>query len=198
MEELTILDNLITQLGNLNNSILYSVDDNNTKILRKNKIELISLIDKQCQITKKKLDKIYHAKFNDLIKKYIIIQEKYRDTETNIYATQIVMMNPNMTMEMAITKIKGGYDTDNILCLVKPKTLLLSSTENLNYVNVRHKEIMKLEKSIQELHELFISTYAIVMHQGETIDRIENTTSNAKTNISSAKRELKIGYKYRK
>ncbi len=198
MEELTILDNLITQLDKLNYSILYSVDSKTTKTLQKNKVDLVSLIDKQCQITKKNLDKIYHTNFNDLIKKYIIIQEKYRDTETNIYATQLVMMNPDLTMEMATAKIKGGYDTENILCLVNPKSLVSNANENLNYVTLRHKEIMKLERSIQELHELFISTYAIVMDQGETIDRIATTTNNAKTHISGAKRELKIGLKYKK
>ena len=91
-------------------------------------------------------------------------------------------------MDMAIAKINNGYDTDNILCLVNPKSL--NTNDTLNYVSLRHKEIMKLERSIQELNELFISTYAIVENQGETIDKIANTTTIAKNHIKGAKHEL--------
>lgn len=186
MENISILENLINELDKLNGSILFNVDSNKIKSLKKERIELITKIDKQCRLTKINLHET--TIFNHLIKKYITIQQRYRDTEINIHATQLVMKNPELTMDMAIAKINNGYDTDNILCLVNPKSLTTNDT--LNYVTLRHKEIMKLERSIQELNELFISTYAIVENQGKTIDKIANTTTIAKNHIKGAKHEL--------
>jgi t-SNARE complex subunit (syntaxin) len=39
-------------------------------------------------------------------------------------------------------------------------------------VVARHKEVLKLEKSLQEVHQLFVDMAALVDQQGEVIDRI--------------------------
>ena len=89
MENISILENLINEFDKLNGSILFNVDSNKIKSLQKERIELITKIDKQCQLTKVNLPN--HTIFNNLIKKYITIQQRYRDTEINIHATQLIM-----------------------------------------------------------------------------------------------------------
>ena len=185
------LDTNINKLDQLNKTILSSVDSTLIKKLNKDRDTLINLINENCRLIKPKLTKNEHPQFNDLIRKYIIIQQTYRNTEMDIYATQLMMRDPNLTKNDAKQMIKDGYDTEGILCL-------LDNHACLNYVTLRHKEILKLEKSIQELHELFISTYAIVEDQGATVNRIANTTSNAKDYVIDAKQELKKAHWYSK
>lgn len=187
------LNQLIKKLDMINGSILNSVDRRVTKNLKNEKTTVIAEIDKQCQYCKLNLPKSSHDEFNKIIMKYLSHQKQFHDTETNIHATQLMMKYPNLTMDEAIYKLQNeNVDTEHILCLIDP---ILNYNECLNYVTYRHKEIIKLEKSIDELHELFICTYVIVENQGETINRIENKTNSAKNYISSGKRELKLALK---
>ena len=183
------LDQLILNLNKLNDSIISSVDRNKTKQLQADKRVLIKDIDQLCKLCKNLITDKEIEDFNHLIIKYLKIQESFRNTNIHIYATQLMMVDPNITMDEAINKIKTGkIDTDKILCLVHPS--FITGQESYNYVKERHKEILKLEKSINELKELFISTYAITMDQGNTIDGISANTSTAKQHVSKAKREL--------
>lgn len=189
------LNQLIKKLDMINGSILNSVDRNLTKNLKNEKSTVIAEIDKQCQYCKLNIPKSSHNEFNNIIMKYLSHQKQFHDTETNIHATQLMMKYPNITRDEAIHKIQNeNVNTEHILCLIDP-AMLLTSNECLNYVTQRQKEIVKLEKSIDELHELFISTYAIVENQGETINRIGTKTNAAKNYISNGKRELKLTLK---
>jgi syntaxin 1A/syntaxin 1B/2/3 len=190
------LNQLMGKLDMINGSILNSVDRRETKNLQHEKINLISDINKQCQYIKINLPKYSQKEFNKLLMKYLTQQKQFHDTETNIHATQLMMKYPNLTREEAIYKLQHeDVDTEHLLCIIDP-SMLLNSNECLNYVTQRHKEIVKLEESINELQELFISTYAIVENQGETINRIETKTNNAKYYISNGKKELKLSLKF--
>ena len=48
----------------------------------------------------------------------------------------------------------------------------------------RHLEIMKLEKGISEINDMFIELSHLVSEQGETIDRIEDYVNNAAAEVS--------------
>jgi len=43
----------------------------------------------------------------------------------------------------------------------------------LNYIENRHRDILRLEQSIKELHQLFLDMAILVETQGELIDQIE-------------------------
>ena len=68
--------------------------------------------------------------------------------------------------------------------------LQLSSTkldvanESYNYVVARHKEVLKLERSLQEVHQLFVDMAALVDQQGEVIDRIAFRIAFAKEEVA--------------
>lgn len=174
------LDDLINQLNLLNTQILTSVDSSKTKNLKNEKRKLVGLIDQQCQLLKPTIKKSDVETYNDLIRKYITIQEKYHQTETSINITQLMIKNPNLNYKQAEQMVKSGYESN----------LCLDSLTMLNDVTERHKQVMKLEKSIDELYELFIAMNAIVENQSNTINSIESKTSNAKLSIKNAKKEL--------
>ncbi|XP_059977095.1 syntaxin-2 isoform X5 [Lagenorhynchus albirostris] len=66
----------------------------------------------------------------------------------------------------------------------------------LNEIESRHKDIMRLETSIRELHELFVDMAVLVETQGEMINNIEKNVMNATDYVEHAKEETKKAIKY--
>ncbi|XP_015499884.1 syntaxin-2 [Parus major] len=66
----------------------------------------------------------------------------------------------------------------------------------LNEIESRHKDIMKLESSIRELHEMFMDMAMFVETQGEMINNIEKNVMNATEYVEHAKEETKKAVKY--
>ncbi|NWX00830.1 STX2 protein, partial [Caloenas nicobarica] len=66
----------------------------------------------------------------------------------------------------------------------------------LNEIESRHKDIMKLESSIRELHEMFMDMAMFVETQGEMINNIEKNVMNASDYVEHAKEETKKAVKY--
>ena len=133
------LDQLIHNLDQLNNSIIVSVDRRKTKQLEADKVLLIHDIDQLCKVCKNLITNKEFEDFNHLIIKYLKIQESFRNSNIHIYASQLMMINPNITMDEAVNKIKSGQiDTDKILYLV-----VMSGQESYNDVKQRHREILR-------------------------------------------------------
>ncbi|KAL3321307.1 Syntaxin-1A [Cichlidogyrus casuarinus] len=68
--------------------------------------------------------------------------------------------------------------------------------QSLADIEARHQDIMKLEKSIRELHDMFMDMAMLVESQGEMIDRIEYNVDQAVDYIESAKADTKKAVKY--
>ncbi|XP_068677811.1 syntaxin-1A-like isoform X2 [Montipora foliosa] len=66
----------------------------------------------------------------------------------------------------------------------------------LGDIEARHQDIINLEKSIQELHEMFLDMAMLVESQGEMIDRIEYNVEQAVDFVQSAKSDTKKAVKY--
>lgn len=201
MEDLLIeLETSIINLKKLNDSILYSIDHRIVEKLEKERSDCVTIIDHQCKNIKPKLTNGIinnRSKFIDLIKKYIIIQENYKNTRKSLFETQILMYNPNLT-KIEIDNIVLTQSYTQFINNSRSTQKLCLANEAYNYVHDRHKSIMKLEKDIEENKELFIVMYALTELQGETVDRIAEKTHDAKTNCHSANIELTEAYKIKK
>uniref|UniRef100_A0A1I8GNI9 t-SNARE coiled-coil homology domain-containing protein n=1 Tax=Macrostomum lignano TaxID=282301 RepID=A0A1I8GNI9_9PLAT len=68
--------------------------------------------------------------------------------------------------------------------------------QSLADIEARHEDIMKLEKSIKELHDMFLDMAMLVESQGEMIDRIEFNVQQAVDYIETAKQDTKKAVKY--
>ncbi|KAF7240795.1 Syntaxin-2 [Varanus komodoensis] len=68
--------------------------------------------------------------------------------------------------------------------------------EALDEIESRHKDIIKLESSIQELHEMFMDMAMLVEVQGEMVNSIEKNVMNAADYVEHAKEETKKAVKY--
>ncbi|KAG9354831.1 hypothetical protein JZ751_001544 [Albula glossodonta] len=68
----------------------------------------------------------------------------------------------------------------------------------LNEIESRHKDIIRLESSIKELHDMFVDMAMLVETQGEMINNIEKNVTNAVEYIGHAKEETKKAVRYQK
>ncbi|XP_069476188.1 syntaxin-2 isoform X4 [Ambystoma mexicanum] len=66
----------------------------------------------------------------------------------------------------------------------------------LNEIESRHKDIMKLETSIRELHDMFVDMAMLVETQGEMVNNIEKNVANAEVYVERAKEETKKAVRY--
>lgn len=65
-------------------------------------------------------------------------------------------------------------------------------------VEARHSDILKLEKSIRELHEMFIDVSVLVENQGEMINNIENYVQRGAEYAEKARIQLKAAREHQK
>ncbi|XP_033747499.1 syntaxin isoform X2 [Argopecten irradians] len=68
--------------------------------------------------------------------------------------------------------------------------------QTLADIEARHNDIIKLETSIRELHDMFMDMAMLVEQQGEMIDRIEYNVEQAVDYIETAKMDTKKAVRY--
>ena len=97
----------------------------------------------------------------------------------------------------SLPKISLPYPKQELeLAYVTNKLAL--ATETYSYVCDRHNEILRLEKSIQELNQLFIDMSAIVDIQDDIINKISYRIETAREECREAKEEVVIAYRYKR
>mmetsp|Transcript_16695 Transcript_16695/g.23203 ORF Transcript_16695/g.23203 Transcript_16695/m.23203 type:complete len:420 (+) Transcript_16695:38-1297(+) len=134
--------------------------------------------------------------FLDIMRDYQEVQNNYKNKSRERVERQYRVVNPNATdeeIEMAMEKGQGVF-ADQIM----EKSRQAAALEALQYIENRHKDIVKLEQSILELHQLFVDLAILVDQQGEMIDQIEYNVVQAKTYTKEAVVEIAEASKYQK
>ncbi|XP_031645998.1 syntaxin-3 isoform X2 [Oncorhynchus kisutch] len=70
------------------------------------------------------------------------------------------------------------------------------SKQALSEIEARHKDIVRLESSIKELHDMFVDIAMLVESQGDIVNNIEVQVSKAVDHIVVAKTETKKAIQY--
>lgn len=68
--------------------------------------------------------------------------------------------------------------------------------QTLADIEARHEEIMKLEKSIREVHDLFVDMATLIEKQGDKIDSIESHITNTRDFVEKAVEQTKEALVY--
>ena len=71
-----------------------------------------------------------------------------------------------------------------------------AAKQTLADIEARHADIIKLETSIKELHDMFMDMAMLVESQGEMIDRIEYHVEHAVDYVQTATQDTKKALKY--
>uniref|UniRef100_A0A4W5JT50 Syntaxin 4 n=1 Tax=Hucho hucho TaxID=62062 RepID=A0A4W5JT50_9TELE len=111
------------------------------------------------------------------------IQASYRDRNVERIQRQLRITGTNVTDEELDGMLESGQTdvfTQNILIDAK------ATKQALNEIESRHDEILKLERSIRELHDMFQYLAMEVEAQGEMINRVEANIINSTNYVERA------------
>ncbi|XP_077057127.1 syntaxin-4 [Siphateles boraxobius] len=111
------------------------------------------------------------------------IQSQYRDRNVERIQRQLKITGNNVTDEELESMLESGQTdvfTQNILNDAK------ATRQALNEIESRHDEIIKLERSIKELHDMFQYLAMEVEAQGEMVDHIEENIKSSHDYVEKA------------
>ncbi|XP_075034981.1 syntaxin-4-like isoform X2 [Mixophyes fleayi] len=130
---------------------------------------------------------VLSQQFIELLNRCNMVQTQYRESNVKRIKRQLQITGNSVTDEQFDEMLERG-ETDVFTCNILKDTQV--SKQALNEIEARHDEILKLEKSIIELHDMFMYLAMEVEAQGETIDNIEKNISHSSDYVEKAKKQL--------
>lgn len=138
-------------------------------------------------------------KFGDVLRSYQNAQTEYRDKVKTRMSQKVRIVKPDATQAEIERAIESG-EADQ---LYKVGTLdsqnLHSQAKNaLSYIHDRHREIVQIEQSVAELHDLFLDMAILVESQGQVLDVIEHNVNSAILDTGAGVEELASSNRHQK
>ncbi|TNN03334.1 syntaxin-4 [Takifugu flavidus] len=121
------------------------------------------------------------------------IQAQYRERNVERIQRQLKITGTNVTDSALDEMLESGQTdvfTQNILNDAK------TTRQALNEIESRHDEILKLERSIKDLHDMFQYLAMEVEAQGEMVNRIENNINQSTNYVEKAKENTEKAVTY--
>ncbi|WLF79594.1 Plasma membrane t-SNARE, secretory vesicle fusion [Lodderomyces elongisporus] len=199
------LDNysqLINLIDNKQKSFLYNIDlnDEDTEYSSKQLDSLVGeaqsiqldlktrIKNVQYQaITSKDQTKVDQAetsrkRFLDLIQDYRLIEAKNKEQSKEQSARQYQIIKPDATQEEINAVVEDG-GTQYFQQALLQSNRRGEARSVLDEVQVRHRELLKLEKTMAELTQLFHDMEELVIEQDQPIQQIEEQVATAQHDI---------------
>ncbi|KAM3917760.1 syntaxin-4 [Leptodactylus fuscus] len=136
---------------------------------------------------KKTQHSVLSQQFIDILNRCNMVQTQYRDSNVKRIKRQLQITGHSVTDEQFDEMLESGQ-TDVFTCNILKDTQV--TKQALNEIEARHDEILKLEKSIVELHDMFMYLAMEVEAQGETVDNIEKNILHSTDYVEKAKKQL--------
>ncbi|CAF3344343.1 unnamed protein product [Rotaria socialis] len=131
--------------------------------------------------------------FRDVMDEYNQVQVGYRDKCKGRIQRQLEITGRSVTDGEVEEMLESGNPavfTQGIMVETA------QAKQSLADIEARHGDIIKLEKSIKELHDMFIDMAALVQTQGEMIDRIEFNVVQSENFVKTANTDTKKAVKF--
>ncbi|KAL2097360.1 hypothetical protein ACEWY4_006567 [Coilia grayii] len=142
---------------------------------------------------KKSQHAILAKKFVEVMTKYNEAQMDFRDKSKGRIARQLEITGKSTTDEELEEMLEGG----NAAVFTAGIMASNISKEQLGEIEARHKDIMRLESSIKELHDMFVDIAMLVENQGAMIDRIESNVDQSAGFVERAVADTKKAAAFR-
>jgi len=137
-------------------------------------------------------------KFMEVAQEYQEVQTNYKNKYKEKVERQYKIAKPDASPEEIDEALESG-DSSKIFANQILDTHLHSQAKNaLAYIEARHQDIMKLEASIRELHQLFVDMAILVDVQGELLNSIEYNVSKSVAYTKEGVEEMRSAIKYQK
>ncbi|CAG2123323.1 unnamed protein product, partial [Medioppia subpectinata] len=108
-------------------------------------------------------------KFIDVMNEYNRIQLEYREKCKDRITRQLLITGRQTNNEEVEEMLESGNPTIFTQGII---TDTQQAKQSLADIQARHADIIKLENSIREMHDMFIDMTILIENQGETINRI--------------------------
>lgn len=135
---------------------------------------------------------ILAKKFVEVMTKYNEAQMDFRDKSKGRIARQLEITGKATTDEELEEMLEGG----NAAVFTAGITESKINQQALNEIEARHKDIMRLESSIKELHDMFMDIAMLVENQGGLIERIESNMDQSVGFVERAVADTKKAAKF--
>ncbi|CAH8492060.1 unnamed protein product [Heterobilharzia americana] len=125
--------------------------------------------------------------FVHIMNRYSLMQVEYRDKckariRTKLNVAKVTFSEDEV--EKMLENNHPGIFTQAIMAETE------AAKRSLSDIEARHADIIRLEKSIQEMRELFFNVVLLVDQQGDLIDQVEYNLSKATDCVVNSKRTL--------
>ncbi|XP_042870808.1 syntaxin-1A-like isoform X2 [Penaeus japonicus] len=158
-------------------------------------------IESEEQVSKASADlRIKKTQHSTLSRKFVEVMTEYNRTQTDYrerckgrIQRQLEITGRNTTSEELEDMLEQGNPavfTQGIIMETQ------QAKQTLADIEARHADIIKLENSIRELHDMFMDMAMLVESQGEMIDRIEYHVDQSVEYVGKAMEDTKKALKY--
>ncbi|KAB0392384.1 hypothetical protein E2I00_012186, partial [Balaenoptera physalus] len=125
--------------------------------------------------------------------KHSTLSRKFVEVMSEYNATQTDYPGRTTTSEELEDMLESGNPAIFASGIIMDSSI---SKQALSEIETRHSEIIKLENSIRELHDMFMDMAMLVESQGEMIDRIEYNVEHSVDYVERAVSDTKKAVKY--
>uniref|UniRef100_A0A8C1CNP2 Syntaxin-3 n=1 Tax=Cyprinus carpio carpio TaxID=630221 RepID=A0A8C1CNP2_CYPCA len=183
-DELEAVTNEIKKLANNARNKLKSIE----QILASNTEERVSADIR----IKKSQHAILAKRFVEVMTKYNEAQVEFRDKSKGRIQRQLEITGKTTTDEELEEMLDGGNAAVFTAGIMDSGI----SKQALSEIEARHKDIMRLESSIKELHDMFVDIAMLVENQGSIIERIESNMDQSVGFVERAVADTKKAAKF--
>ncbi|XP_056657661.1 syntaxin-3 isoform X3 [Monodelphis domestica] len=135
---------------------------------------------------------VLSRKFVEVMTKYNEAQVDFRERSKGRIQRQLEITGKKTTDEELEEMLESGNPAIFTSGIIDSQI----SKQALSEIEGRHKDIVRLESSIKELHDMFVDIAMLVENQGAMIDRIENNMDQSVGFVETAVADTKKAVKY--
>ncbi|XP_060048766.1 syntaxin-2 isoform X4 [Erinaceus europaeus] len=136
---------------------------------------------------------VLSRKFVEVMTTYSEVQAVFRERSKGRIQRQLEITGRTTTNDELEGMLESGNPSIFTSDIISDSQI---TRQALNEIESRHKDIMKLETSIRELHDMFVDLAMFVETQGDMINNIEKNVSSAEDYVVRAKEETKKAIRY--
>nr|XP_023440275.1 syntaxin-3 isoform X2 [Dasypus novemcinctus] len=135
---------------------------------------------------------VLSRKFVEVMTKYNEAQVDFRERSKGRIQRQLEITGKKTTDEELEEMLESGNPAIFTSGIIDSQI----SRQALSEIEGRHKDIVRLESSIKELHDMFMDIAMLVENQGEMLDNIELNVMHTVDHVEKARDETKKAVKY--
>ncbi|KAK4469408.1 hypothetical protein MN116_006963 [Schistosoma mekongi] len=180
------LDNQLNELTNSIRLRAHKIRSSLKELELQEDDRLLSEMSGKCRLKSSQHTAI-SRQFVFIMNNYSRLQVDYRDKCKARIRTKLLVAQVSFSedeVEKMLEKNHTGIFTQAIMAETE------SAKRSLSDIEARHADIIRLEKSIQEMRDLFFNVALLVDQQGDLIDQVEYNLNKASDCVVNSKRTL--------